>query len=69
MRALKYIENLFDTLKKCDQNGGPTGMAFGLAGSLIRNNGFDIDDIAKSYMGGTGATALMLGQQLVEYFN
>ena len=50
MRALKYIENLFDTLKKCDQNGGPTGMAFGLAGSLIRNNGFDIDDIAKSYM-------------------
>ena len=50
MSALKYIESLFNTLKKCDQNGGPTGMAFGLAGSLIRNDGFDIDDIAKSYM-------------------
>jgi len=50
MSALKYIENLFDTMKKCDQNGGPTGMAFGLAGSLIRNEGFDIDDISKSYM-------------------
>ena len=50
MSALKYIENLFNTMKKSDQNGGPTGMAFGLAGSLIRNEGFDIDDIAESYM-------------------
>jgi hypothetical protein len=26
MRALKYIENLFNILKKCDQNGGVTVM-------------------------------------------
>ena len=46
MRALKYIENLFNTLKKCDQNGGPTCMAFGLAGSLILNDGFDVGPTA-----------------------
>ena len=43
MRALKYIENLFDTLKKCDQNGGPTGIAL----ATLDVDDKELDDIVK----------------------
>jgi len=50
MNAVKYIDNLFTTMRKADQNGGPTQMAFRLAGSILQNEGFDINDIGERYL-------------------
>lgn len=50
MNVIKYIDNLFVTMRKADQNGGPTNMAFRLAGSILQKEGFDIDDIKNRYI-------------------